>query len=405
MKIGILTYHTPYNFGANLQAFTTCKALEKRGIQAKIIDFKRDGNNTVYRKIVPKEQWPAHDEFIQQKLPLTSPAMTNEDLCKITNEERFDGIIVGADAVWSFASQAEEIPAYFMDWLFSDQKISMIPVAAMSVANMTNGFRHLSKQTLLKLGDCIKRFSHLTVRDDFTRSSINRHIFSGEEIITTLNPDPVFCLGQYLGDDDAFEQSRQISGSPYILYTLPKNLSYMTSWFKKFKKKANKHGYMMIELPLPDGKSGLKGDFSVPFPLDPIQWYQWIIHSSGFLGVRFHSIVSAISGGVPFFSLDTYGKIGLPLLMLNNRLGLYQIGRLFNKQSKIFQLLENTEFRTHRVYGARALAATPPSKVFHKIINTERERIRSLQIANCAAFQNTLDRIVAIFNETKAIPA
>jgi len=41
MKIGILTYHAPYNFGANLQAYTTSLYLKSLGHDPMIIDYGR----------------------------------------------------------------------------------------------------------------------------------------------------------------------------------------------------------------------------------------------------------------------------------------------------------------------------------------------------------------------------
>ena len=39
MKIGILTYHSGYNFGANLQAFASSSYLKSLGHEVKIINY------------------------------------------------------------------------------------------------------------------------------------------------------------------------------------------------------------------------------------------------------------------------------------------------------------------------------------------------------------------------------
>ena len=172
MKIGILTSHTPYNFGANLQAFASSQYMISLGHDVRIIHYKPV---TIYKKIVPKEQWCGHDNFINNQLPLTTLATNEEDLVNIVVKEKFDGIIVGADAVWSYAPRHTKIPVYFMDWLFQSNKICNIPVASMSVAHMGKGFLHLDNYKLEQVRNAIDNFSYITVRDKWTQRVINKH--------------------------------------------------------------------------------------------------------------------------------------------------------------------------------------------------------------------------------------
>ena len=51
MKIGILTFHRPANFGANLQAYCSMCYLRSLGYEAKVIDYVRAGD-LEYRKQV-----------------------------------------------------------------------------------------------------------------------------------------------------------------------------------------------------------------------------------------------------------------------------------------------------------------------------------------------------------------
>ena len=41
-SVGILTYHTGYNYGASLQAFALSKTIEKMGISCEIINFETE---------------------------------------------------------------------------------------------------------------------------------------------------------------------------------------------------------------------------------------------------------------------------------------------------------------------------------------------------------------------------
>ena len=114
----------------------------------------------------------------------------------------------------------------------------------------------------------------------------------------------------------------------YILFTFPVGASAPEKWFKAFKAHANARGFKVGELPLPEGASGFDFDFVIPYPIDPLQWYLWLMHSSGFIGMRFHPVVSCISAGVPFVSIDSYGSSS-PFVKVLSLLGFYRISRLF----------------------------------------------------------------------------
>jgi len=377
MKIAILTYHAAYNFGANLQAMATSCYLKNQGHEPRIIDFGRKAGTELYRKVVPKQQWEGHDIFIEKRLPLTKEVGNDEDLIRLLKEEAFDGIIVGADAVWSYPARYNEIPVYFMRWLFDTPDINQIPVATMSVANMSNGFRHLEQNIKNDLKRLISKFSFLSVRDEWTRYAVNNHIFNGEDFIKIINPDPVFILDDFI--DDVLNRNGLIgSDQKYIICTFQVNAVRMSEWFSKFKAIANEKGIMIGELPLPEGRSNLKFDFTVPYPIDPVQWYLWLKNAEGFLGLRFHAVVSCITAGVPFYSIDNYGNSSLPI-RIANKLGCYRLGRMFDTKSKIFQLLKSTNFRYHRVNCLKGLLGVNPRNVFYKLQRTNRSEILDLK--------------------------
>ena len=136
----------------------------------------------------------------------------------------------------------------------------------------------------------------------------------------------------------------------FILLTLPKNNYRLKHWLSTFKKYANNKGFLVGELPLPEGVSGLDFDFSVPYPIDPIQWYLWLKNANGFIGLRFHAIVSCITSGTPFYSIDSYGSCALYVRILN-KLGFYRLGGAFDRNSKIYNLLKDTTFQKNRIHG------------------------------------------------------
>jgi|GEM_PF-1067146 len=398
MKLGILTYHAPYNFGANLQAYTTVLYLKSLGHDPKIIDYGRDATMRVYRAMVPKEQWEGHDVFVENKLPLTKSASNKQELIDLVREERFDGIIVGADAVWSYSKRNKEMPVYFLDWLFNTSDISHIPAATMSVANMSKGFKHLGQEEITQLKDVITKFSYLTVRDNWTRRAVNKHIFGGKNIVDVLNPDPVFILKDLI-TDKFFTQGLISDIDKYLLFTLPKKTKQSQRWFNTFKKLANSAGYKVGELPLPEGKSGIEFDFSIPYPIDPIQWYLWLVNSSGFIGLRFHAVVSCISAGVPFISIDSYGCSAF-IVKVIYRLGFYRLSRTFDSRSKIYQLLKHSKFKDNRVHGLNDLTGSNAEKKFNNFIETNCEDINILCQSLKSIYTKNMKNILDVFEKS-----
>lgn len=371
MKIGILTYHFPYNFGANLQAFASSQFIQSLGHDVKIIHYSPVEMIEINRKKVPKEQWNAHENFINKYIPLTARCDDTKRIEQVLLNEDFDGIIVGADAVWRYPADYLEIPLYFMQWLFESDKIKKIPVASMSVAHMGKGFLHLDKDLRRQIRNAIDNFTYITVRDKWTQHVVNKHLFNGQNKVVHLNPDPVFVMDEFIKDE--WNANNLIpANSKFILLSLPNNNNRSKSWLTRFRKHANKQGFLIGELPLPDGVSGLDFDFTVPYPIDPIQWYLWLKHASGFVGLRFHAVVSCITAGTPFYSIDSYGSSALFVRVLN-KAGCYRLGRAFDRNSKIYNLLYDTNFRQHRVHGK--VSSVSPVKVFNLLIRTEQTQL------------------------------
>ncbi len=65
MKIGVLTFHRPANFGANLQAYSTVCNLRMLGHEVFVIDYVRDGEIEKYTKSVGILQYNAHKDFVE----------------------------------------------------------------------------------------------------------------------------------------------------------------------------------------------------------------------------------------------------------------------------------------------------------------------------------------------------
>lgn len=375
MKIGILTFHLPTNFGANLQAFASSRYFASLGHEVCVLNYARpeDLNNV---REAGKIQIKAHRDFVERKLTITRQVTTPDELRVIVKEQGLDLLVIGADAVWRLPKDEN---VYFAQWLFNDPEISQIPVVSMSPAHMGDGFAKLIEEQKKSIADCLKKFKFITVRDEWTRYVINRDIFNGEPFAERINPDPVFMLS--LDNEEKWDGQGVIPES-YVVMTLPKNwLESRRSrlqrlmWFRRFKKQLHKRGLQLVELPLPEGLSGMQFDVTVPYPIDPIQWFLWLKNAKAFVGLRFHAVVSCCANGTPFFSYDSYTGKGTP------------------EKSKIYNLLKNSPFEKYR---ADEITNISPKKIAEMLDAVRREDVLKFRDVKKRVFGQNMKQMLAV---------
>ena len=192
-------------------------------------------------------------------------------------------------------------------------------------------------------------------------------------------------------------QNEGQSSKGYYLLSLNKNWSIgrmgkrRLEWFLKFKRIVNASGYQLIELPIPEGTSGMPFDYSIPYPINPLQWYLWIRNAKAYCGLRFHAIVSCISAGTPFFSVDSYGSTS-KITFLLTLLGFYKAAGQADKKSKIRNLLAGSGFESHRI--DTYIENMPPARLFQKLENSDIEDILQLRDRYISVFKKNMQNIL-----------
>ena len=386
MKIGILTFHRPCNFGANLQAYSNCRYFASLGHEVKVIDYTRPSDAS-YKNSISEEQQKAHTIFVARELPLTKNVTTAEGIADVVLSEGFDLIVVGADAVWR---SPKDKGVFFGSWLFNYERLKDIPIVALSAAHMGHGFGDLSEEQSEQIKGYLKRFKYASVRDVWTQSMVNNTLFGGESYIKNISPDPVFMLNGFV---DKEWINNGVPSKGYYLMTLKNNWAdgkmgkLKKIWFRRFKKIINEAGYLLVELPLPEGVSGMKFDVTVPYPIDPLQWYLWIKNAKAFCGLRFHAIVSSISAGTPFYSVDNYGSC-TPKKAVLNLLGAYAKARQDDETSKIMNLLRGSGFEKNRVDGF--VETINPHYLFKLLEHTDINKIISFRDSEIKVYQKSV---------------
>lgn len=202
MKVGILTFHMAFNYGAMLQSYALSKKLIDLGVDAKIIDYRLPYIDRYHHKVMPNEvlkkntfflavlkigyrflkgyytdkQWNRFYGFMTKRLPL-SKLVTKEEL----QHTNYDVYICGSDQIWNGDITGGLKGAYFCD--FVAEKAKKIAYAASSGTSDING----DKETVKKL---LENFDAVGVRETALCKTINeKYDLPAKTVI-----DPVMLL-------------------------------------------------------------------------------------------------------------------------------------------------------------------------------------------------------------------
>ncbi|MGN6435066.1 MAG: polysaccharide pyruvyl transferase family protein [Agriterribacter sp.] len=379
-KIGILTHFNVCNFGANLQAFSTASYFRNIGYEPVFIKWEAYQKNLLTN--ISLEQLKAHQNWIDENLSYTNACFTDEDIQKVIKNEGIQAVVVGSDAVLTYRPllyrfglsktgikyKKQNADYLFPNphWLsFLDSSLN-VPAALMSPSNQNSVYPLIKFSLRKKMGDQLKKFSYVSARDNWTRQMIEYLRQDDKSIPVT--PDPVFAFNQNVKQNVTREEILAKFNLPdkYVLVSFHKEKDWMPSpeWINGFKAALNKEGYACVGLPMPKGYAGLKVDQSIQLPLSPIDWYNLIRFSNGFVGHLMHSIIVSLHNQVPFFSFDNYGFKILKYFQDYRSSKIYDI-------LKLADLLENWQM-------AKKIGETSPKLVADRILNFRKDK--------CAAF-------------------
>lgn len=138
MKVDIITLHYINHYGSLLQTYATCKAFEKLGIEAEVVDYIRPNADEriqmdaaltaknykresikgflfeISKKIENKKRREFSERFLKQYVPMTRHYKNYEDLKQ--NPPVADIYCTGSDQTWNSEYNGGLLPAYFLDF-------------------------------------------------------------------------------------------------------------------------------------------------------------------------------------------------------------------------------------------------------------------------------------------------
>lgn len=390
-RIGILTYHWVANYGANLQMYSTYMFLQNQGYNPIVINWIPESGKKYYESVSGKEQMNCHLAFLKSHCDITREFSSPEEYETIIKEFKITKIIVGSDSLFNIIKDSFDLLHFrriknTIDHKFPNPfwcyKIDT-PHVALSVSSQNASYKDFSSDAE-EIGCALNNFKRITVRDTWTRDMVS--YFTKGNVCPKVTPDPVFGFNNNVRTEETAESIRAKYGLPakYVLFTFNEGrMKAPLKWILEIKELFNKAGYSCVYLPRSTGSQKLNLDYKIKMPIDPLDWYNLIRFSNGYVGVLMHPIVVCLHNAVPCFSFDHYGNGPL----------------LFSKKnsSKIFHILEKAGLLENHFFLRNHLRFPKPGYVFDHIINFPIEKVQRFstnQSQDC--LENMTDLIKAL---------
>ena len=308
MKIGILTHHWLYNFGANLQALATQNCLRSMGHDPIIINYRPPKLVERYDKIVSAEQQAAHASFRDKHLIESEVCNNLDDVIRAAEAGGVEGMISGSDAVLRINTTVDREDLNFPNPFWLNWAVDRgMRTGFLAASSMGSNYLSLPGRTRGEVGILLNKIDVIGVRDNWTRWMLS---ICNRKAEINFCPDPVSVFNDVVPADLYPQQSNE----DYVLLSLYQT-TVSNSWINEFVKIANENGLKVFSLPHPELQLDGPFDQVLQLPMSPLQWYSWLKHSKGYVGVRFHPIMISLMNQVPFVALDQY-EVGLKF---NNR--------------------------------------------------------------------------------------
>ena len=290
-KIGILTFHKSFNYGAVLQAYALKTIIKSFNVNCDIINYKYPALNKSFRifnkfqfnykniinniYFVPKMK-SLFNGFINKFLTDTKPLKKKE---LMTLNDKYDYFITGSDQVWNW-QVTEHDNSFLLDFVIEPNKINAYAASF--------GVSQLTEQESFVYPKLLNRFKNISVREQHGIKIIKDLI--NKEVIQTL--DPTLLL--------SFEQWKELIRNKIqkqdiiVLYLMGKNLN-LISFAKKLAKIKNCKIVILRNTPR-------KYDSSIEnIFVTPEQWLEYIYNAKYVITNSFHGLAFSINFNKPFF--------------------------------------------------------------------------------------------------------
>lgn len=314
LKLGIITYHSAYNYGSALQAYATQQALASLDCSASLINYRMEEQKRFYQPLYRTgfgvKTWmedllqiPCHSErqkraerfesFFENHLLLTEELGKPEEVA--VHWQQYDAIISGSDQIWNKHS----CELQHNDWRYMDpyllkgfrgRKISY----ASSVGSMTNN-------ELQRIIPSLREFDALAFRESVSAEKMAKILEQPVKAVL----DPTFLLTKYNWIDCL--QLRQAYDERYTLaYFLcgPRQLIKILPVLEKYAKKRGCKVKLVTPFayfPCPDKRIEYHPEFG------PVEFLNALYNADEVITNSYHGTILSVNFGKEFYSVCKAG--------------------------------------------------------------------------------------------------
>lgn len=186
MKIGLLTYHHSYNYGAILQSYATAQTLKEMGHDVEFVNLQQPEKRSpigwayFFRNLNYKR-------FMAQQYPSETRKVTKkEELDLVT--EKYDCLLVGSDQTWNPLINKEFYYAYFLNFGKENQK-RVSYASSFGFSEWPNEISNLKQ----KIHEALNHFDVLSVRESSGKELLKREFGLDAQVVV----DPTMLRNNY----------------------------------------------------------------------------------------------------------------------------------------------------------------------------------------------------------------
>lgn len=236
MKVGVVTFHSAFNFGATLQTWALQKALRQLGAESCVINYHPKVIDSLYDpyegksgfdrtkrywylKLTAPERlvrFQRYSAFLKKNLTLAGDYKTYEELEK--NPPKLDAYITGSDQVWNSSHIGGYDPAYYLE--FAPEGSRKISYGA------SVGKNYVLPAYKEQIKNALKDYAAVSLREVSTTPAIEKL----SKVPVKVVADPTFLLRREDYDEIRVDERRK---EKYILV-------YMMEENQEVKKLANR---------------------------------------------------------------------------------------------------------------------------------------------------------------------
>ena len=408
MKIGILTYHCPPNFGAQLQAISMVGFLRRSGHEVVVINWYAKDLEEMYSHRIPSQQILCHNQFAQEFLPLSPKCQKEEELIETIDTLNLDAIIAGSDALFKYIPldkyrhfskrkfkyiynfiplSCERLDGNPFFGAFVGRLRKQIPASTYAVSSQNCPFLSMTRKEKRAMKEALSNYRLISVRDSWTKRMIEN--ISGRKNISVY-PDPVFSFNQNryfsIPSKEEIIQRYKLC-EDYVLLSFSDRHS-TRDYIHSLAAEVERRRLQAVALPMPEKLFAPGISKYIELPLNPLDWYALIIHARGFIGERMHPIVVCLHNAVPFFSFDEYGT--------KERKSFFSKELVYNPlSSKTYSIVSEAGFLGN-LYSYKGAGVLPsPNIVIDKLLSFDKAKCQTFSVLKQMYYEKGMNEVLS----------